>query len=286
MAKVSPLTNSANTERKIKISNKTFKIGQTIEVKRIGLGTMRLTSGEGKWGMPSDKKNAIYVLQKAVDIGVDLFDTADMYGPEISENIIAEALYPYKTNLLIATKGGNEIFSPNNVVPNCSPKHIRNAVHSSLRRLKVDRIGLYQLHTVDPQVDIEYSIEELAKLRIEGKIHFIGVSNIDLGNLKKALAVTDIQTIQNRFNQNDKTSEDIIHFAEKLNIAFLSYYPLAKGILAKQNFLQETQMKSELTMAQQTLLWQLDQFSNLIPLPGTTSVEHLKENFMTINFLH
>jgi pyridoxine 4-dehydrogenase len=268
------------------MTNKTFKIGQTLEIKRIGLGTMRLTAGEGKWGMPADKENAIKVLQKAVDLGVDFFDTADMYGPEISENIIAEALYPYNSKIVIATKGGNEIFSPNNVKPNCSPTYIRKAVHDSLRRLKLERIDLYQLHTVDPKVEIEFSIEELAKLRTEGKIRFIGVSNIDMENFKRALTVTDIQTIQNRFNQNDKTSEGLIRFAEELNIAFLSYYPLGKGLLARHNSSQESQMESELTLSQQTLLWQLKQFSNLIPLPGTTSIEHLKENFSTLNYLY
>lgn len=267
------------------MTNKTFKIGQMLEVKRIGLGTMRLTTGEGKWGMPADKDNAIKVLRKAVDLGVDFFDTADMYGPEISENIISEALYPYNSKVVIATKGGNEIFSPNNVKPNCSPKHIRKAVHDSLKRLKLDRIDLYQLHTVDPKIEIEFSIEELAKLKTEGKIRFIGVSNIDMDNLKKALKITDIQTIQNRFNQNDKTSEAIIRFAEELNIAFLSYYPLAKGLLCEQHSSQEYHTESKLTFAQQTLLWQLRQFSNLIPLPGTTSIEHLKENFSTLNYL-
>ena len=268
------------------MTNKTFKIGQTLEINRIGLGTMRLTAGEGKWGRPSDKDNAIKVLQKAVDLGVNFFDTADMYGPDISENIIAEALYPYNSKIVIATKGGNEIFSPNNVKPNCSPAHIRKAVHDSLRRLKLERIDLYQLHTVDPKIEIEFSIEELAKLKTEGKIRFIGVSNIDMVNFKRALTVTDIQTIQNRFNQNDKTSEELIRLAEELNIAFLSYYPLAKGLLAKHNSSQEKQMDAELTLAQQTLLWQLKQFSNLIPLPGTTSIEHLKENFLTLNYLH
>lgn len=267
------------------MTNKTFKIGQTLEVKRIGLGTMRLTSGQGKWGMPADKDNAIKVLQKAVDLGVDFFDTADMYGPEVSENIIAEALYPYHSEIVIATKGGNEIFSPNNVKPNCSPEHIRKAVHDSLRRLKLERIDLYQLHTVDPKVEIEFSIEALAKLKTEGKIRFIGVSNIDMDNLKRALTITDIHTIQNRFNQIDKTSEEIIRFTEQLNIAFLSYYPLAKGLLSKQNPSQENQMENELTFAQQTLLWQLKQFSNLIPIPGTTCIEHLKENLSTLNYL-
>lgn len=275
-----------NSNGQLLMTNKTFKIGQTLEIKRIGLGTMRLTAGEGKWGMPTDKNDAIKILQKAVDLGVDFFDTADMYGPEISENIIAEALYPYNSKIFIATKGGNEIFSPNNVKPNCSPAHIRKAVHDSLKRLKLERIDVYQLHTVDPKVEIEFSIEELEKLRNEGKIRFIGVSNIDMNNFKRALTVTDIQTIQNRFNQNDKTSEELIRFAEELNIAFLSYYPLAKGLLAKHNSSQERQMGSELTLAQQTLLWQLKQFSNLIPLPGTTCVEHLKENFSTLNYLN
>jgi len=268
------------------MANKTYKIGQELEVKRMGLGTMRLTAGDGKWGAPIDKSNAIRVLKEAIDIGIDFFDTADMYGPGISEEIIKEALYPYSSEIVIATKGGNEIFSPNNVKPNCSPKHIRQALHESLRRLKLERIDLYQLHTVDPMIEIEFSMEELAKLRMENKIRCIGVSNIDIGNFKRALAVTDVQTVQNRFNYNDRTSEDLLQFAEKLDIAFLSYYPLAKGLLAKEGFAHAIENKEGLTLAQQTLLWQIENFPNLIPLPGTTSIEHLKENFLTLNYLH
>jgi len=282
------LTDSANlkvtSSNNIHMTNKTYKIAKTLEVQRIGLGTMRLTAGEGKWGMPPDKQNAIKVLRKAVEIGVDFFDTANTYGPEISESIIAEALYPYADNIVIGTKGGNEIFAPNDVRPNCHPDNLRNTLHGSLRRLKLERIDLYQLHTVDPKVEIEFSIEALAKLRDEGKIRFIGVSNIDLQNLKRALTITKIDSIQNRYNQIDKSSETIIRFAEELEIAFFSYYPLAKGELSKNNNFQN-KTNGQLTLAQKSLLWQLKQFSNLIPIPGTTSVDHLTENFMSLKYL-
>lgn len=267
------------------MSNETYKIGQALEIKRIGLGTMRLTTGKGKWGMPEDRDNAIKVLRKAANIGVNFFDTADMYGPEISENLIAEALFPYPNNIVISTKGGNEIFAPNDVRPNCHPDTLRKKLHASLKRLKLDKIDLYQLHTVDPKVEIEFSIEELAKLKEEGKIRFIGVSNIDKDNLKRALTITKIHSIQNKFSLIDMTSENIVHFAQKLNIAFLSYYPLAKGKLTQKRVFPGAKTNPNLSLAQESLLWQLKQSPNVIPLPGTTSIEHLIENFMTLKYL-
>ena len=206
-----------------------LQIGNKLKIKRIGLGTMRLTSGEGKWGMPKDKNNAIKVLRDAVDLGVNFFDTADMYGPNISENIISEALFPYRDDIIIATKGGNTILGPNKVIPDCSPKHIKKAIEQSLKRLKLDCIDLYQLHTVDPKIDIEFSMEALAEAKSEGKIRHIGVSNIDLQNLIRAQKIENINTIQNRYNIDDTTSEEIILYARKHNIVFISYYPLAKG---------------------------------------------------------
>jgi len=259
-----------------------FLIGKEFEVKRIGFGTMRLTSGNGKWGMPEDKNHAIRLLQEAVEVGIDFFDTADMYGPHISEHIIAEALYPYRNDIKIATKGGNIISGPNKVLANCSPKHIRKSVHASLKRLKLDQIDLYQLHTVDPKIEIEHSIEQLHKLKEEGKIRCIGVSNIDLENLKRAMSIGEISSVQNRYNINDKSSEGIISFLEKLKIAFISYYPLNKGVLASVKTLNT---EKHLTASQEALLWQLKRFTNTIVIPGTTSSAHLRENFQTINYI-
>ena len=266
------------------MGNRTYKIGNVLEVERIGLGTMRLTAGDGKWGPPKDKMNAIKVIRKAVELGINFFDTANTYGPEISENIIAEALYPYPDNIVIATKGGNEIFAPNDVRPDCSPNNLRKALHGSLKRLKVDKIDLYQLHTVDPKIDIEYSIEELAKLQQEEKIRFIGVSNIDINDLKKAMSVTTIHTVQNRFNFLNQTHYNLINFTNDFNIAFLSYYPLAKGELSIHNGAFNTEGKG-LTNAQEALLWQLNLSPNVIPIPGTERIDHLTENHLALNYL-
>ena len=260
-----------------------FFIGKEFEIKRIGLGTMRLTSGVGKWGMPEDKNHTIKLLKEAVEIGFNFFDTADMYGPYISERIIAEALYPYRKNIKIATKGGNIISGPNKVVANCSPEHLRKSVHGSLKRLKLERIDLYQLHTVDSEIDIEHSIEELVKLKEEDKIRCIGVSNINLQSLKRAMSVGEISSVQNRYNLNDRSSGEIISFLEKLGIAFISYYPLQKGALASTKELTSDKI---LTAAQEALLWQLKRFTNTIVIPGTTSLAHLKENFRTIQYLN
>ena len=261
---------------------KIFKIGGVLEVNRIGFGSMGLTSGHGKWGPPSDSKRAIDILRTAIELGVNLIDTADMYGPGISEELIHKALFPYPKGLVIATKGGNTIYGPSKVVPNCSPTHLRNAVHESLRRLKIECIDLYQLHTVDPMVDIEYSIEELVKLQLEDKIRFIGVSNIDIENFNRARSVGQIATVQNRFNSSNKGSEDILKLTQKLNIGFMNYYPLAKGHLARENF---SEQNIELPPAQKELLWQLTTYPNIIPIPGTTSFSHLTENLHTLNLL-
>lgn len=256
----------------------TLDLGGGLTVGRLGFGAMRLC-GPGVWGEPEDPANAERVLRRAVELGVDFIDTADAYGPEASERGISSALHPYPENLVIATKGGYTRQGPGRWRTNGRPKHLREACEGSLRRLKLDRIDLYQLHRPDSRVSFERSIEALARLREEGKIRHVGLSNVTAGQLETARRIVPIASVQNRFNLNDRRSEAVLRACEQDGIAFIPWLPLATGKLARPGGpLRETASRRGATVPQISLAWLLAVSPVTLPIPGTSSVEHLEEN--------
>jgi pyridoxine 4-dehydrogenase len=257
----------------------TFRIGEEgPTVRRLGFGAMRIT-GEGIWGDPPDREVAKQVLRRAVELGVNLIDTADSYGPHVSEELIAEALHPYPDDLVIATKGGLERTGPGEWPRNGRPEHLREACEGSLGRLHLDTIELYQLHAPDENVPYEESLGTLIELRGEGKIRHIGISNVDLRLLDTARGMTEIATVQNRYNLTDRHSEDVLEACEAAGIGFIPWFPLATGSLAEPGGpLDEIARAHEATPAQVALAWLLQRSPIMLPIPGTGSVEHLEEN--------
>jgi aryl-alcohol dehydrogenase-like predicted oxidoreductase len=255
----------------------TMTIGD-LTVNRMGYGAMRLT-GPGIWGSPRDPEGARSVLRRAVELDVNFIDTADSYGPEISERLIREALWPYPADLAIATKGGLLRDGPDLWRPDGRPSHLRQALEGSLERLRLERIDLYQLHRPDPMVPFEESVGELAKLKDEGKIRHIGLSNVDPEQLDQALAVTEIVSVQNRYNLWDRTSEAVLDKCNSLGIAFLPWYPLAaSGLTRAKSAVAEVASEHHATPGQLALAWLLARSPVVLPIPGTSSVEHLEEN--------
>jgi pyridoxine 4-dehydrogenase len=255
----------------------TVTFGGDLTVRRLGLGTMELT-GHGTWGEPRDPAGARALLHRARELGVELFDTADAYGPDVSERLIAEALHPYD-GLAIATKGGHTRGGPSLWARDGRPEHLRAACEGSLRRLRVDRIDLYQLHAVDPAVPIEESVGALAELRQEGKIRHIGVCNVGVAELERALVVAPIVSVQNRYSASDRMSEAVLERCEQLGIAFLPWAPLAGGYLsAGRGTLARIARRLDATRAQVALAWLLHRSPLIAPIPGTRSREHLDEN--------
>ena len=255
----------------------TFTIGD-LEVHRLGFGAMRIT-GRGIWGEPADPETARRLLRRVVELGVDLIDTADAYGPAISERLIREALHPYPDGLVIATKGGSVRFGPEGWGADGRPEHLRKACEGSLRRLHLDRIDLYQLHTVDPHVPLEESVGALRDLQEEGKIRQIGLSNVDLEELDRALEIAEVASVQNRYNLADRGSEDVLERCQELGIGFLPWFPLAAGRLATgHEALAEIARDHDAAPAQIALAWLLAHSPVMLPVPGTSSVEHLEEN--------
>jgi pyridoxine 4-dehydrogenase len=256
----------------------TFKIGGDLEVRRLGFGAMRIT-GDGIWGPPDDPDEARRLLRRVVDIGVNLIDTADSYGPEVSENLIAEALHPYPDGLVIATKGGLTRTGPGQWPRDGRPEHLREACEGSLRRLKVDRIDLYQLHSPDEKVPYEDSVGALKELQDEGKIRHIGVSNVSTQELEQARGIVEVVTVQNRYNLTDRSSEDVLDACEQSGIGFIPWFPLAMGSLAEPGgALDEVAHAHDATPSQVALAWLLARSKVMLPIPGTSSVEHLEEN--------
>jgi pyridoxine 4-dehydrogenase len=257
----------------------TFTIGEDgPTVRRLGFGAMRIT-GEGIWGDPPDREVAKQVLRRAVELGVNLIDTADSYGPYVSEELIAEALYPYPDDLVIATKGGLERTGPNEWPRNGRPEHLREACEGSLRRLKLDAIELYQLHAPDENVPYEESLGTLIELRDEGKIRHIGISNVDTQLLELARSMTEIATVQNRFNVIDRSSEDVLDACTEAGIGFIPWFPLATGSLAEPGGpLDDIAHAHDATPGQVALAWLLHRSPIMLPIPGTGSIEHLEEN--------
>jgi len=256
----------------------TFTIGADLKVQRLGFGAMRIT-GDGIWGPPDDPEEAKRLLHRVVELGIDLIDTADSYGPEVSENLIAEALHPYPDGLVIATKGGLRRTGPGQWPRDARPERLKECCEASLRRLKLDRIDLYQLHSPDPRVPYEDSVGALKELQDEGKIRHVGVSNVSLEELAQAREIVEVVTVQNRYNVTDRHSEDVLDACEEAGIGFIPWYPLATGRLAEPGgALDQAARAHDATPAQVALAWLLARSPVMLPIPGTSSVEHLEEN--------
>jgi pyridoxine 4-dehydrogenase len=258
--------------------NTNFKLGGDLTVNRIGFGAMRIT-GEGIWSWPRDRAIALKVLRRATELGVDLIDTADAYGPDTSELLIAEALHPYAKGLVIATKGGLTRPGPGQWVPNCRPEHLKQAVEGSLKRLRLERIDLYQLHTVDPKVPIEESVGALKQMQEAGKIRHIGLSNVDPDEITRARKVVPIVSVQNRYNIEDRKSENVLIYCEKENLGFLPWFPIGGGGgLKPENPLNAAAKAHGVSLYQVALAWLLARSPVMLPIPGTSSLAHLEEN--------
>jgi pyridoxine 4-dehydrogenase len=256
----------------------TFTLGSDLEVRRLGFGAMRIT-GQGIWGEPSDPAGARALLRHVVESGVQLIDTADSYGPAVSENLIAEALRPYPDDLVIATKGGFERPASGVWEPNCRPDRLRRCCEDSLRRLGLERIDLYQLHTVDPKVPLEDSVYALAELQEEGKIRHIGLSNVTAEELERAQSLVPVVSVQNRYNLADRAGEEIVGACEEQGLAFLPWAPLATGELAARGGpLDEIARRHAARASQVALAWLLAHSPAVLPIPGTGQIAHFEEN--------
>jgi pyridoxine 4-dehydrogenase len=255
----------------------TLQLGD-LTVERLGFGAMRLC-GPGIWGEPEDPRAAEAVLRRVVEVGINLIDTADAYGPEVNERQISSALYPYPDDLVIATKGGYVRPGPGCWRTNGSPKHLREACEGSLRRLKLDAIDVYQFHRPDSRVPLEDSVWALAELRDEGKIRHVGLSNVGVRELVTALDIVPIVSVENRYNLTDRSSEAVLEACEREGIAFIPWFPLATGKLAHTGGdLDEIATRHDATPAQVALAWLLAKSPAMLPIPATSSVEHLEEN--------
>jgi pyridoxine 4-dehydrogenase len=251
-------------------------LGGELSVHRLGYGAMRLT-GEGIWGPPKDRKGAIAVLRRAVELDINFIDTADSYGPHVNEELIAEALFPYPADLVIATKGGWNRPGPNQWTHDSSPSHLREAVEGSLKRLRVDRVELYQLHTPDPVVSFEASMETLAQLRNEGKIRLIGLSNVTREHIERARRIVPIVSVQNRYSFADREWDYVVDYCERNRIAFIPWFPLGAGKVAG-DILERIARAHQATPMQIAIAWLLRRSPLMLPIPGTSSIEHLEEN--------
>ena len=255
-----------------------FLIGGDLPVVRLGFGAMRIT-GDGVWGEPANRDEAVRVLRRAVELGVNFIDTADSYGPGVSEEIIAEALYPYPAGLVIATKGGYLRRGPNQWVENGNPEHLRFACESSLRRLRLDRIDLYQLHRIDSKVPAGDQIGVLKDLQKEGKIKHIGLSEVSKSQARYARTMVEIVSVQNRYSVTDRGSEDVLEYCEQEKIAFIPWFPLAAGrVSGADSPIREVASQLGATPSQVALAWLLARSPVMLPIPGTSRVDHLEEN--------
>ena len=251
-------------------------LGDELSVHRLGFGAMRLT-GEGIWGPPKDRKAALAVLRRAVELEVNFIDTADSYGPYVSEELIAEALFPYPKGLVIATKGGWNRPGPDQWTHDATPAHLREAVEGSLKRLRLDRIDVYQLHTPDPVVPFEASVETLAELRNQGKIRLVALSNVTREHIERARKIVPIVSVQNRYSFADREWDYVVDYCESHRIAFIPWFPLGAG-KAAGDVLDEIAQTHRATPKQVALAWLLRRSSIMLPIPGTSSVEHLEQN--------
>jgi pyridoxine 4-dehydrogenase len=255
-----------------------FLIGNDLRVTRLGYGAMRIT-GEGIWGEPADRAEAVRVLRKAVELGINFIDTADSYGPEVSEKIIAEALHPYPADLVIATKGGFDRTGPNKWVENGRPEHLRSACEGSLRRLRLEQIALYQLHRIDPKVPAEEQLGTLKQLQAEGKIKHIGLSEVSVQQIQHAQTIVPIVSVQNRYSLTDRGSEAVLQYCERQKLGFIPWFPLAAGKLSGgESPIVRVAAKLKVTPSEVALAWLLARSAVMLPIPGTSSVKHLEEN--------
>jgi pyridoxine 4-dehydrogenase len=254
-------------------------LGGEIPVHRLGYGAMRLT-GEGIWGPPKDRNKALAVLRRAVELDVNFIDTADSYGPHVSEELIAEALYPYPAGLVIATKGGWNRPGPNQWTHDASPEHLRKAIEGSLKRLRLDRIDVYQLHMPDPVIPFEASVETLAQLRNEGKIRLVALSNVTQEHIERARKIVPIVSVQNRYSFADREWDYVVDYCQRNGIAFIPWFPLGAGKVAGE-VLNRIAPAHNASPTQVALAWLLHRSPIMLPIPGTSSVEHLEQNVAT-----
>jgi pyridoxine 4-dehydrogenase len=254
----------------------TITLGADLTVNRLGYGAMRIT-GKGVWGPPEDKPAALATLRRAVELGVNFIDTADSYGPNISEELIAEALYPYPAGVVVGTKGGWERVGPAQWIHNASPKHLTAAVEGSLKRLRLDRIDVYQLHVPDPAVSYDASMETLAKLREQGKIRHVGLSNVTQEHIERGRKIVPIVSVQNRYSFADREWDYVVDYCEKNGIAFLPWAPLGQNRKALE-ILEKIAKELGVTTLQTGLAWLLKRSKIMLPIPGTSSAAHVEEN--------
>ncbi len=256
----------------------TFALGGDLEVHRLGFGAMRLT-GEGVWGEPKDAEEAKRVLRRAVELGVNFIDTADAYGPDVSERLIGEALSPYAKGVVIATKGGLTRQGPSQWLPVGRPEYLQQQVEMSLRLLKTERIDLWQLHRIDPKVPVEESLGKIAEMQKAGKIRHVGLSEVKVDEIDQARKVVEIVSVQNKYNIGDREHEDVVDYCTKNNMAFIPWFPVAAGKLANPGGkLDEAAKRHGATASQLSLAWLLHRSPVMLPIPGTSSVRHLEEN--------
>jgi len=257
---------------------KTFKLGGELKIHRLGYGAMRIT-GKGIWGEPADRENAKKVLRRAVELGVDFIDTADSYGPAVSEPLIGEALAPYAQGTVIATKAGLTRQGPDRWLPVGRPEYLTQQVEMSLRWLKRDRLDLWQLHRIDAKVPVEESLGAIKKLQEAGKIRFVGLSEVSVEEIKQARKVIDVVSVQNEYNLGNRKSEAVLEYCEREGLAFIPWFPVASGKLAQPGGkLDEAAKKHGATVSQLSLAWLLHRSPVMLPIPGTSSVAHLEEN--------
>jgi aryl-alcohol dehydrogenase-like predicted oxidoreductase len=253
-----------------------ISLGGEISVYRLGFGAMRIT-GEGIWGPPKDRKGALAVLRRAVELGINFIDTADSYGPYVSEELIAEALFPYPVDLIIATKGGWNRPGPDQWSHDASPAHLRSAVEGSLKRLRLDRIDVYQLHIPDPAISFEASVETLARLRDQGKIRLVALSNVTQEHIERARRIVPIVSVQNRYSFADREWDYVVDYCERNEIAFIPWFPLGAGKMAGEA-LDRIGKAHGASPTQIALAWLLRRSPIMLPIPGTSSIEHLEQN--------
>jgi pyridoxine 4-dehydrogenase len=254
----------------------TVTLDNELSVHRLGYGAMRLT-GPGIWGPPKDRKAALAVLRRTVELGVNFIDTADSYGPHVSEELIAEALHPYPSDLVIATKGGWERPGPNQWTHNATPDHLRKAVEGSLKRLRLERIDVYQLHAPDNVVSFEVSVETLAELKRGGKIRMVGLSNVTQEHIERARRIVPIASVQNRYSFADREWDYVVDYCQRNGIAFIPWFPLGAGRIAGEILNQVAQAHGA-SQTQVALAWLLQRSPVMLPIPGTSSIEHLEQN--------
>src|SRR5205809_4784701 len=263
------------------VTNPIWKLGGDLPVNRLGFGAMRIT-GEGIWGWPADRGNTLKVLRRVVELGVNFIDTADAYGPEVSELLIAEALHPYPKDLVIATKGGLTRPGPGSWVPNGRPEYLSQCVDKSLKRLKLERIDLYQLHAIDRKVPVEESVGALKKAQDAGKIRHVGLSNVSVAEIERAKKIVPIVSVQNRYNLTDRDSQDVLDYCEKEKMGFLPWAPIGgsgrHSFSKSDNSLEAEAKRRNYNPVQLALAWLLQKSPVMLPIPGTANITHLEEN--------